>query len=302
MVNRERVFLTEDDRRSLARYISGSKTSTRQLIRARIILMLGDGVTMRETARALGVSVPTVGLWRDRFEAEGIAGLTDRTRRPRRLSEDAAVKGPSELEFERLLEAALTTLGKRGFCATRISDIAQEAGVSTATIHYYFETRQEALFRAMLYANDKMIKKYGQSAESHDALEKLISFIDRSMPYAGDQQDEYRLEIDLWSHARVHPELLPAWEQYQDWWVARLVDIIESGVVGGVFTLREEVGDVAERIVGLTDGLAMQAATGARRMPVARVREIVTAFVSEQVGVPKEKLLNGEERPKRTAS
>lgn len=41
--------------------------------------------------------------------------------------------------------AARRAVGKRGFAATTMRDVAREAGVAQALIHYYFATK-EALF------------------------------------------------------------------------------------------------------------------------------------------------------------
>lgn len=56
-----------------------------QARRARIVLLSAQGATTRQIAQALGLSPPTVRLWRGRFEAEGLEGLGDRPRcgRPR---------------------------------------------------------------------------------------------------------------------------------------------------------------------------------------------------------------------------
>ncbi len=46
-------------------------------MRARIILRAAEGAAHVEVAEELGVSVPTVLLWRRRFKEQGLAGLAD---------------------------------------------------------------------------------------------------------------------------------------------------------------------------------------------------------------------------------
>ncbi len=59
----------------------------RTVLRCRIVLMLGDGLSAREVARRLGVSRHTVDLWRKRYLEEGHdALLRDRPGRGRRAS------------------------------------------------------------------------------------------------------------------------------------------------------------------------------------------------------------------------
>ncbi len=63
--------------------------------RARIVLLAADGVSNVEIARLVGVSLPTVSLWRQRYAVGGLAALADQPRsgRPRRLDHRAIVAG-----------------------------------------------------------------------------------------------------------------------------------------------------------------------------------------------------------------
>ena len=63
-----------------------STVSAGQRERARIVLAVADGAGMSGAARQLGVSRPTVIKWRDRFAADGLAGLADRA--AQRAAED----------------------------------------------------------------------------------------------------------------------------------------------------------------------------------------------------------------------
>src|SRR5438270_12015039 len=59
------------------------------VLRINIVLGAADGIANRVLARSLSTSVPTVLLWRKRYEKDGMQGiLTDLTRsgRPRRLT------------------------------------------------------------------------------------------------------------------------------------------------------------------------------------------------------------------------
>ena len=47
---------------------------------ARIVLAVADGAGTSGAAREVGVSRPTVIKWRDRFAADGVAGLEDEPR------------------------------------------------------------------------------------------------------------------------------------------------------------------------------------------------------------------------------
>jgi len=75
----------------------------RQVMRARIITMAAQGVFSQQIARELGVSRPTVQLWRERFLALRLAGLQKDAPRPGRRPK------LSEAQVRRVVEATLHT-------------------------------------------------------------------------------------------------------------------------------------------------------------------------------------------------
>ena len=85
----DRLSLSEADRKQLMA-LGHHRGSPRGIVlRINIVLGAGEGLANRVLARKLCTSVPTVLLWRKRFESDGIAGiLQDRPRsgRPKRIS------------------------------------------------------------------------------------------------------------------------------------------------------------------------------------------------------------------------
>ena len=69
-------------------------------------------------------------------------------------SPDAAVQTPLDADTEsRILDAAHTVFLRRGTAGARMTEIAREAGVNHALLHYYFRSKQrlaEAVFRRAL--------------------------------------------------------------------------------------------------------------------------------------------------------
>ena len=84
--------VSDADRVILESWTRSSTVSAGRVERARIVLSVADGVGTTATARAVGVSRPTVIKWRDRFAVQGIDGLDDEARsgRPKTV-DDAAI-------------------------------------------------------------------------------------------------------------------------------------------------------------------------------------------------------------------
>ncbi len=90
------LVITEQDRRELLRCLNLRSIPQSVALRARIVLGASEGRGNKVLARQLNTSLPTVLLWRGRFQAEGLAGiLEDRPRsgRPRTITseQEAAV-------------------------------------------------------------------------------------------------------------------------------------------------------------------------------------------------------------------
>src|SRR5665213_3812170 len=83
--------------------------------------VLVEGQPAKVVAAAFGIDAKTVGKWVRRFEAEGPAGLRDRSSRPHRLHRPT----PAETVEQ------VIALRRRRFCGRQI---AKDAGVSPATV------------------------------------------------------------------------------------------------------------------------------------------------------------------------
>jgi transposase len=85
------IELTEEQREQLEKLSRGRSLPVRIVERARIVLLAFEGTQNREIAEILGVARRTVGRWRSRFAAKGMAGIEKDAPRPgrrRSLSED----------------------------------------------------------------------------------------------------------------------------------------------------------------------------------------------------------------------
>jgi hypothetical protein len=84
------LLLCAGDQPRLERLVRSSTVSEGAAQRARIVLLAATGTANWEIAELVGVSRPTVNLWRDRYVEQGLAGLADARRRGRRKQVDEA--------------------------------------------------------------------------------------------------------------------------------------------------------------------------------------------------------------------
>jgi len=86
------IVLAPEERATLDAWARGRRLSYRKVVRAKIITMAADGVLSQDIATVLGVSRPTVQLWRDRFLALRVSGLEKDAPRPGRKPTVSAKK------------------------------------------------------------------------------------------------------------------------------------------------------------------------------------------------------------------
>lgn len=79
-----------EDLETLQRWTARRKTSQALALRSRIILRSLSGLSNTQVATELGITGDTVGKWRNRYIAKGLAGLLDEPRSgaPRRIGDD----------------------------------------------------------------------------------------------------------------------------------------------------------------------------------------------------------------------
>ena len=121
------VVLSPDERATLATWERGRSFPLRLMQRARIVRMAGDGIANQDIAREVGVSRPTVQLWRERFLALRMAGLQKEAPRPGRLP------SITEAKMRAVIDATLRT---KPPAATHwsVRTMADAQGISPASV------------------------------------------------------------------------------------------------------------------------------------------------------------------------
>ena len=134
-----------------------------------------------------------------------------------------------------LLDAACRVIAQAGAARLRMSDVAREAGVSTALVHYYFATRPELLRAAFMFADarvdvyvDEQIAVLDTAAER---LERLLSvYVSDGDPVMRENSILWR---EMWSHAVFDDSLRTAVEESYADWIEQVHGAIADAVAEG---------------------------------------------------------------------
>ncbi len=192
--------------------------------------------------------------------------------------------------LEQILAAACRAILERGFPDTRIADVAAAAGLSTGSIHYYFETKDDVLVAALKWASERLFARV-EDITDPSARARLAHLLAAAVPDTGPARSEYVLWIELWLRALHQPALLEQGEALSARWRAYFFDIVRTGTAAGEFHPIADPDEVAERLVAMVDGLGFDTVLGYSWTSPDRMRARLVAFAAEQLGVPREALV-----------
>lgn len=129
------VILSTDDRERLSAVIGDRNRPQKHVLRARIILLSAERLSVLKVARQAGVGRPTVWRWQQRFAEEGVEGLLrDKTRKP----------GKAPLSVETVAEILTLPCTEPPGEATHWTGraVAQAVGVSLRAVQRIWETHR----------------------------------------------------------------------------------------------------------------------------------------------------------------
>ena len=197
-------------------------------------------------------------------------------------------KGGTKDRHQEILDAAARVITGRGLAETRISDIAEQAGVSPGLILYYFESKDRLLSEALTFANDQFYLRTSREIRRlPSAIDQLRRLVDLSVPgYLPEygRLDEWALWIEVWVRALRDSDMAKDREVLDDRWRSQIADVIRAGKDSGEFTTTDDTDELAIRIGCLIDGLAIQVVMNDSTITTKRMHDAVMRVSSQLLG------------------
>lgn len=73
-----------------------------------------------------------------------------------------------------ILDAALDVFMRQGYAASRIQDVARQAGVTTGTVYLYFDGKEAVFEAAVMQAMDRMLTPSEQRVSAHQGTAESL--------------------------------------------------------------------------------------------------------------------------------
>lgn len=181
---------------------------------------------------------------------------------------------------EEILAAACEAVSEVGFKSLRVADVAKRAGVSTGSVHYYFDTKRDLMHAAFEWNFERSIARRRDLLESGDSpAARLRSFIDSYLPQDPTTVAAWHVWAELWVEALHDSDLQELNERVYGEWRRIFAAIIRDGQDRGHFRAGDPV-HLANGLIGMVDGLSLQVLMGSKSMTVDRMRQVCELFVA----------------------
>lgn len=162
---------------------------------------------------------------------------------------------------ERILDAAVRVFAKKGFHATRVSEVAKAAGVADGTIYLYFRSKDELLLslfedrveKLLVYMKDELAKLHGAPAKLRRVIELQLGLLE------GERDLAEVITVILRQSTKLLKEYAaPKFTSYLD----AIARVVAEGQADGDFRSDVSPHLIARATFGALDGIALTWALG----------------------------------------
>jgi AcrR family transcriptional regulator len=203
---------------------------------------------------------------------------------------EAGAAGRRRISDERrvqILESAVEVIRDRGLADTRISDIAERTGTSSALVVYYFGSKDRLLAEALTFSEERF---YAATAEElrdlPTATEQLRRLVELSCAPGGPGRpgiEGWFLWIDMWSRAIRDADVAGDRQALDRRWRETIADIVRRGIEDGEFRA-VDADEFALRLASLVDGLAIQVVLRDPDVPSERMLDVCLGMAGNELG------------------
>jgi AcrR family transcriptional regulator len=158
-----------------------------------------------------------------------------------------------------LVLAAYQRIASQGFEGLRTRDVARDAGVNIATLHYYFPTK-EALIRGVVRHAQQQFA--GTLPRAGSAREQLRAHLSALADLIKTNRELFSVLAELSLRAPRDEAIADIMRSTDDVWQAALVRLIESGRAQGSFDADIDAQGVASLLIAAIKGVSLPTMAG----------------------------------------
>lgn len=187
---------------------------------------------------------------------------------------------------EQILDATCAVIAEAGLGSLRVSDVAKTAGVSTGTVHYYFVSKNDLVNAAFEFNfSNSLQRRQWLLYSNEDPVSLLRHIVDSYLPGEdGTTLRAWRVWADLWAEGMRDPTLQEINERLYGQWRDLVANVI-SKAQDQQLARPGSPGQLADMLIAMIDGLAMQSLLHSSHMTQQTMRQTCRVFIDETIGL-----------------
>ena len=186
----------------------------------------------------------------------------------------------------RILEAACLAIARDGSRRVRLQDIAAEAGVSKALLHYYADSREQLLADTFEYGDERARQRVKQEiASGESGSQQLQQLLHLYFSDETEVREDWRIWSEFSASAVFDPSLRSKMRRAFADWSTWLEDLILAGLRDGSIASDRPPGEMVSDLTALVNGLGLQLVRGLMSAEQAR-QTLDRAMVSLGIMAP----------------
>ncbi|GHH71137.1 hypothetical protein GCM10017673_24070 [Streptosporangium violaceochromogenes] len=180
---------------------------------------------------------------------------------------------------EEVVEAARRVILREGIEAATTRAIAREAGYSNGVLTHYFAGKDDIMVATLRSSRRRVVERLRDGLAGRGGMAALRELLLGGLPLDDERVRERGLELGFWSRSLTSPAVRRA-QRAEAEGLRRLVrDLLDAAERAGEIRTREDLGDVADRLLALVDGLSVHRLLYPDRLGADRLERLLGAEI-----------------------
>jgi AcrR family transcriptional regulator len=186
---------------------------------------------------------------------------------------------------EALVLAAYGVIAEKGFEGLRVRDVAAVVSVNIATLHYYFNTKEDLVkavvdYLLHLFVTVEAPRPADMDEEQASAAQKMRWVFDDLEYQLQTQPEMFVVLTELHLRSQRDPAVSDLLKRLDEGWHAHIASIYREGVAQQAFNPDLDPDTVASLLIALIKGLSIQATSQLDHLESNRIYKTVENWLS----------------------
>ena len=167
-------------------------------------------------------------------------------------------QSPNNTRAKAVVSAAYSLIAEKGFEGLRTREVAEKVGINSATLHYYFPTKEALIQGVVEHLMQELRTSRAATDDSDPALDRLRAEFTDIRVRLKEAPEQLVVLTELAVRAWRDPAIARILRYLDQGWRDHLISIFEAGIAERTFRSDLDVGATADAMMSQLRGLGYQ--------------------------------------------